>query len=184
MENKEFHETQPASLPIQNPDVPAAMPTRMHPLPSSGIPGSTSRWIIVLLLIFFPPLAWYFMWKEARYHRWFPVILWLYGFLSIVLFSLIVFLIYPQLNKLYESLEIERENAWLPYAAYAAIGLSACELIFGVFLHKKSRNKTALSKKLLTITIAILFFQWIDHCTDLDSSNATHGDWPSLHDHI
>lgn len=72
-----------------------------------------------------------------------------------------VFLLYPQLNKLYESIEIERENAWLPYASYAAIALGFCEFLFGFFLYRKTRNKTALQKKLLLITIIILFYQWI-----------------------
>ncbi|MEN9407893.1 MAG: hypothetical protein RLZZ455_1109 [Candidatus Parcubacteria bacterium] len=161
MDNKELHETQPASTPLPAPDVAKTMPTKMHPLPSSVLPGSTPTWIIILLLVFFPPLAWYFMWKEARYHRWFPVLLWLYGIISITLFAIITIFVYPQINKLFESLNIERENTWLPYAAGTAVLLGICEILFGIFLFKKTQNGTALPNKLLLITLIILFIQWI-----------------------
>ena len=48
-------------------------------------PSITKHGLIVLLLWFFAPGAWFLMWKDPRYHSWFPHLLWING----AVFSLI-----------------------------------------------------------------------------------------------
>lgn len=51
MEEKELHETQPASGPLPPPDVAEAFPTKMHPSPSHKS-KLLLIWIVGFLVIF------------------------------------------------------------------------------------------------------------------------------------
>ena len=132
---------------------------------STGSHQSTSShqaaWIIILLLIFFPPLAWYFMWREPRYHTWFPVLLLIYSAISLTILSIVFFFVYPQINKLYESLDVVKPNSWSQYAIYALFALAVLQILFSFVLFRQLKIHHILKKNYLVATIFFLALYYL-----------------------
>ena len=70
--------------------------------------GETPLFLVLLLLVFFPPAAWYVMWKEKDYHRWFAWLIGIYGLFTLIGSLLIRFVLIPYSDKLYTSLGLEQ----------------------------------------------------------------------------
>lgn len=127
---------------------------------SPQTPNHLSPWSIILLLFFFPPLAWYCMWKNPRYHSWFPILLIILGLLSLSTSFLIAFVVYPQIRILTESLNM-KQSFWTEYAAYGAVLVGLLEITFGIYVFQRVNANATLSKSLLTISVLILSAYYI-----------------------
>lgn len=117
----------------------------------------TPTWLVTLLLLFFPPAAWYFMWKEKRYHFWFPILLWLYGGLTLTVSSVYVFYVLPRILEVFKQLNTQIPS-YTPVLSYLSIIYGLVQLIFGVFLWKRIKSASKMSKNLLIATLGVLIF--------------------------
>jgi hypothetical protein len=127
---------------------------------STSYPSQSSRvpeWVIVMLLLSVQPLAWYFIWKDKKYHGWFATILFFNSILSIIIPIILLFTVIPQLSQLYVSLRITNPSTFIPQAgAVCMILLAFWQLWFSLQLRKRIKAKGELPKDDLTKTILIL----------------------------
>lgn len=134
----------------------------MEEIEASEPPVLTPVWLVVVLLLFFPPAAWYFMWKEKRYHTWFPLVLVLYGSLTLLISSLYVFVVIPNIMQLYK--EVFTELPPSTYSGvilgYTGIGIGIAQALFGIYSWRKVKTSGEMSKTILIITLAILIFNF------------------------
>ncbi len=140
--------------------VPPSVETAINPLPSSSMdssysesPPTLSTWFLIFLLIIFPPLAWYFLYKDKRYHRWFPILLYIYGALLLVSVGVMQTSI-MQLIGLYNGMGVK-----VPFTVYTSVPIgivfAAVMILFGLFLGMKIRAEKDNKGILITV---ILFF--------------------------
>lgn len=125
-------------------------------------PHQTPKWIVIALLLFFPPVAWYFMWKEKQYHSWFSIIILLYAVIPLITLGTMLLFVIPQLMELYDSLNIQNPTA--PYIYPAVIGgivISIAQILYAVYIRKQVKTHGQLSKNLLIITVTILALNYL-----------------------
>src|SRR6266851_1043132 len=68
----------------------ALLDTREEKLQSAADKSHTSEWVVILLLLTIMPVGLYFMFREKRYHSWFPTCC---GFLLAFVCRFILFLV-------------------------------------------------------------------------------------------
>lgn len=113
------------------------------------------HWIVILLLIFIPPVAWWHMWKNHRYHTWFPYVLWLNAAVMFGFAAYVIVHFYPLLTTFYDS-------ATYIFASHIGLLLFAIfEIIFGFYLVKMFKNEAMLRRKILAVVIVLLFLNTI-----------------------
>jgi hypothetical protein len=139
------NETQPTPSVSQ----PAIVPTPTH----------TPVLLIIILLLLFWPAAFYLMYKDKRFHTWFPVLLWIYAIPFLLLSLVYAFLIIPQLNALYVSMNVNHPSLTVIYAIIAVVDVVLIiEIIFAFYAKKQIREQTIHANKTLLITITLLIF--------------------------
>ena len=113
---------------------------------------------VLLLLVFFPPAAWYVMWKEKDYHRWFAWLIGIYGLFTLIGSLLIRFVLIPYSDKLYTSLGLEQPTispfSFVNY--YFVLGI--VEIILALVLYIISRKYEKVPKAWLIIGLVGLVF--------------------------
>lgn len=122
----------------------------------------TPKWIVALLLLVFPPAAWYIMWKEKQYHRWFSVIIMIYSCALLLTIVNFVLFVAPQMLKMYQDMEIP--NHFAPYIYPAVICLIAFSIIqigYSLYIKRYVEKYGELSTNLLVITVAILILGYL-----------------------
>lgn len=133
------------------------------PTQSNTVPQiHTPRWLIILLLFFFPPGAWYFMWKIRAYHAWFPYLLWLYGGVILLLSSLQLFVVIPKLSALYTEIKAAQNNvAFAQNLFIALIVFAVAQIVFSFYLKGRIKSSTEPPWKLMWVTIAIFIIDYL-----------------------
>src|SRR5690348_8872956 len=102
-------------------------PTRYHPhLP---------HWVVILLLLFVPPVAWWHMWKNHRYHSWFPYVLWLNAAAMFGFAAYVTVHYYGLLTALFDS------STYIFVSHIALLILASFEIGFGFYLVEKFKNE-------------------------------------------
>lgn len=133
-------------------------PVPQHDLPITNAPVEThhtSPIVIVLLLIFFAPLAWYFMWIEKRYHKWFAFLILFFASISLITISLMYFIVIPKMIGLYRELKIENiPDTRIPLLI--GLTLNLIQLGFGAYLFKKAKSPLPTPKIFLIGAIIFL----------------------------
>jgi hypothetical protein len=81
------------------------VPYQSHPIQqklasSFRLALTIPTWLVLPLLGLFPPVAWYFLWKEKHRHRFFPIILYIYGSLILTSTSIYLFILRPQIVRI------------------------------------------------------------------------------------
>ena len=123
-------------------------------------PPKTSSWVIIFFLTLFPPIAFYLMWKDEKYHGWFAYLNWLFG-ISLVLFSAFLFFaILPKINSLYAQIGYQNPNKGGTFAVVMVI-VAVLQIIWGFILKKKQRGDGKLSTTYLLISIALFALDYI-----------------------
>lgn len=117
-------------------------------------PHHTSPIVIILLLIFFAPLAWYFMWKEKRYHKWFAVLLTFYPIIAIIIIFPMAIFVIPKLTTLYKETGANPPTPWTPLLITLIVNL--LQISFGIYLFYKAKSPLATPKILLLIAVTLL----------------------------
>lgn len=132
--------------------------TQAQKIASDQIP----KWIVVLLLLVFPPAAWYIMWKERQYHRWFSVVIMIYSCALLLTIVNFVLFVVPQMLKMYQDMEIP--NQFAPYIYPAVICLTAFSIIqigYSLYIKRYVEKYGKLSTNLLVITVSILILGYL-----------------------
>lgn len=125
-------------------------------------PTHTTKWLVVLLLILFPPAAIYVMGKDKRYHSWFPILLWIYAGVTLSVSLLQLFVLMPKLSTLYQELNAPKRPTLLAQNLLVVLIISAlAQIVFGFFLRQKVKTIGELPKTLLWIAIIILVIDYL-----------------------
>lgn len=141
---------------------PNVTETLVNKTPSQTLTESyTNIWIIILLILFFQPAAWYFIYKEKHYNIWFAYLLWVNAPI-LVIFAVLVSVAIPNLLKLYENMNIKSIDFINTLILFGAIIpgimiiIALIEIIFGVVIWRKYHKLAGLSKGLKWLAIVIL----------------------------
>lgn len=129
---------------------------------SAGDSGAahTSAWIVVVLLLIFPPLAWYFMWRERRYHSWFPMLVVLYGVLTLVVSLVFTVLVLPKFIDLYRDFGVRfPTNAWV--MSYAGIAYGILQVSFGLYARRRLITSAKPVEWLLAVSVLLLLLNFL-----------------------
>lgn len=102
----------------------------------------TKHGIIVFLLWAAAPLAWYLMWKDKRYHHWFPHLLWING----TIFGIITLI---NLHK------VDSHPILTPLSAVFILVFAISQILAGMYLQKKLLKSKRLINKLIVPMIII-----------------------------
>lgn len=114
------------------------------------------EWIIVMLLLVFPPVAWYIMWRENHYHNWFTSLLLVSGILSLLTFFPMLYAI-PQIATIYQSLNLSTSGTFIAIVwIYSGIVLSIFELVLAFVIREKVKAQGHASNQLLLFAVLIL----------------------------
>lgn len=138
----------------------AEVPPLQQASPPTPQTSSVSKHLILILLVLFPPLAWYYMWKENKYHNWFASVLMIDGLIFIGTSILLMAAVYPPITQLYDSLALPHPvlAETLPYV-FIIIGV--IEILYGLYLKTQTRNTKSLSKSLLVVAVFLLLVHFI-----------------------
>lgn len=122
---------------------PIATPTKLQSV--------SHRLMVFLLLFIFPPLAWWHMWKDHRYHTWFPYVLWVNGAALLGYCTFILTQFYPLLTG---SLN---PTTSLFMGHVGLFTLSCSEIVYGFYLNRICKENAKLNSKTLRVVIILLF---------------------------
>lgn len=84
--------------------------------------------IIVILLWVAAPLAWYLMWRDKKYHNWFPHLLWING----AVFGVITLL---------RMSHVLTRGPLTPLLITAALAFSLAQIIIGLRIKESTAEK-------------------------------------------
>lgn len=143
-----------STIPPVQPQAPAvAIPSQAVPTPHH-----TPVWLMLLMLFVFPPLGWFFMWKEKSYHLWFATTIFIYGLFGFVLNAVIIVYVMPHLSSIYSGLGIAQGSTLLTskYMLVLGILISDAMMFFGIYLWYYIKKHGVLDGRLLIITAVLL----------------------------
>jgi len=103
--------------------------------------------VIVVLLWAFAPLAWFLMWRDKKYHRWFPKLLWINGIIFGVIFLTQSFIAIPRLNAIYDALHIHVPAYVHPLAILLVLLFLAGQILAGHLLQRRLKKKSRDEQK-------------------------------------
>lgn len=113
-----------------------------------------SLWVLFLIW-FFPPYAWHNMWVHKKYHHWFSAVSLLNSLLLILPSSTYIFITYPKLAALSQTLPVPIQ------AVYPLVAFAILEFAYGIFLKKEVSIASELPRFLLWPTIVIFTINYI-----------------------
>jgi len=110
----------------------------------------------VFLLWAFAPLAWFLMWRDKKYHTWFPKLLWINGIIFGVIFITQSVIAIPRLNAIYEALSIHIPSYVHPSAVGFVILFALAQIYAGHKLEQKVKVKKHFPNNYI-LPIVIIF---------------------------
>lgn len=123
------------------------------------VPKLTKHALIIFLLWAFAPAAWFLLWKDKKYHSWFPKLLWVNGIIFSIIFFTQSFIFIPKLEQIYDVVGIEVPPSTTPLAAFLVLVFVLLQIPAGIHLQKKIIKHKSLTDKYV---IPILFIFLID----------------------
>ena len=121
----------------------------------------TASWIISLLLVIFPPAAFYLLWKDRAYHGWFAHLSWFFG-ASLVLFGVSFnFYVLPQINLAIGTLTGETAAHVGSGLLWLTVVLGIVQTGFGFSLRKKFRETGELPAVYLSASILLFILDYV-----------------------
>lgn len=126
-------------------------------LPSPTKSKHIPAWIIILLLCFLLPLGLFFMVRETYYHRWFPILLWIFAVIYLPIYFIFGVFILPQLQGLFTNLGISSLSLYATYFIFSlGIFVLVGSVFYGFVLQKHFKIIGVLSRNQLLIAVAFL----------------------------
>lgn len=98
----------------------------------------TKHGLIVILLWVAAPVAWYLMWKDKKYHNWFPHLLWING------------AVFGAITLVRASYLLTR-GSYASFLVFGALAFALIQIIFGL----KVKGKT-VEKFIIPMIVAFL----------------------------
>lgn len=136
--------------PVDQPSALDQMPPNQN---QSSIPSKLTATIIISFLLIFPPISWLIMLLDKRYRGWFANQLIIFGLLFGFLTAIFAFLVGPKVIGLYKETGKAGPNiVWF----YLLLFFCILQVIFGVYLSKKSKGGNPISKVLASILAGML----------------------------
>lgn len=126
-----------------------------NPSNNTTHPFHFPKWFVVFCLLFIPPVGWWHMWKNHRYHTWFPYVLWLNSAIMLGFAAYIVAHFYPRIRSLYDATTL------IVISHIGLISLALLEIVFGFYLLKKFKNQARLTSRIIGLIILLLFINAI-----------------------
>lgn len=117
--------------------------------------------LIVILLWLFAPAAWIVMWKDKRYHSWFPTLLYMNGVIFGFVFLTQGIVVLPRLQIWYDQMNVHTVPNFTPSIAIALIGFCIFQIFLGVYLKSKIRTHGHLLDHLIALVLAIFTIDFI-----------------------
>lgn len=112
--------------------------------------------IVVALLWLFAPAAWYLMWRDKKYHSWFPPLLYVNGFVIAGMVFIQTGTYIPWMQEIY-SYYGAHPVSFLGALAGVLMGLYAIiHLIFGIYFKRKVTRHGRLVDEHIGAILAIL----------------------------
>lgn len=129
------------------------------PVPNSTTDQHTSAWVIILFLLFFPPLAIYFMYKDEKYNSWLPNTIIIIGILSFILNMTLVIFVIPQLTLLYSNLTLPYPTINI-YSQPLLILFPITIIVFAFVARNKIKNRVLGVKNWVNASVIILVISY------------------------
>ena len=121
----------------------------------------TAVWVVYLFLAFFPPVAFYLLWRDKAYHSWFATLCWLFG-ASLVLFSFSFnFYVLPKINTVISEFSPKKIETGASGLIWLTIILGIMQFVFGFFLKRKFNDNGELSTAYLFVCLTFLILDYV-----------------------
>jgi hypothetical protein len=151
MENKPPQAIPQAPVVSPNTTPPVAPPASHH----------TPTWMMLAMLFIFPPVGWFFMWREREYHSWFATTVFFYGLMGFVLNAIIILVVAPYLPTIYSGIGISDPSP-IPSKYMLSLGVIIADLLmfFGIYLWYYVKKHGEIHGPLLVFTALLLFINY------------------------
>ena len=121
----------------------------------------TAAWVILLFLAFFPPVAFYLLWKDKSRHRWLASLSRLFG-ASLIIFGIFFnFYVLPQVNTVIREFSPKMIQTNASGLIWLTIILGIGQFIFGFFIKGKFNKDGELAKNYLFVCFAFLILDYV-----------------------
>lgn len=123
-------------------------------------PHKYANWLVTLLLLVFPPAAFYFMWRDATYHKWFVWMSWFLGGFLVVYFLFANYFLVPRINTLVSAASAPQISfgfiEWV-----SVFGLGIAQFVVGFVLRMQLKKAGKISTLWLVIAVALLLIDYL-----------------------
>lgn len=117
---------------------------------------------MLAMLFLFPPIGWFFMWKEKKYHSWFATTVFFYGIMGFILNAIVIVYITPYLPSIYEGLGISDPSPIeSKYMLSLGIIIADAMMFFGMYLWYYVKKHGEIHGPLLLFTAFLLFINYV-----------------------
>ncbi len=143
----------PQALSPNSPIAPTIVASYQHHTPT---------WMMLAMLFLFPPIGWFFMWKEKAYHSWFATTVFFYGIMGFLLNAIIIVYVAPYLPAIYERLGIADPSP-IPSKYMLSLGILIADamMFFGIYLWYYVKKHGEIHGPLLIATAFLLFINYV-----------------------
>lgn len=128
------------------------------PLETADSLTSKARWTLIILLIVFPPYAWYLMAKYRMYHGWIANVILFNGVFPLLVSVLVAVFYLPTLLDLQQSLGVESYNYW---GFTSGIVISVVLIVLGMYFKMKVKKQRELTRKQVVAGIMTIIGSYI-----------------------
>jgi hypothetical protein len=122
---------------------------------------NTKKFLVVLFLWIFAPISWLIMWKDERFHSWFPPLLFANGIIFAFMFITQAYTTFPKLEYLYQKYSIHE----LPFAtgvtASFLIFFAVAQIVVGQLLKDKLKRDQHIADPYISFIILIFSLDFL-----------------------
>lgn len=119
-----------------------------------------ASWLVSLLLLVFPPVALYLMWRDKTYHSWFAWISWVFGGFLLLYFLFINYVLVPRINGMIAVASAQKVVFSL-WDWVLVLGLGIGQFGLGFLLKKQIKKTGSLTAILLIVAILLLVADYV-----------------------
>ena len=117
-------------------------------------------WLVSLLLLVLPPVAFVLMWKDKTCHKWFVWMSWVFGGFLVLYFLFLNYVLVPQINTSLIAVTGKKVSFgildWI-----GVLGLGLVQFGLGFLFRKKIKESGSLTTIWLIVAIALLVADYI-----------------------
>ncbi|HRN96108.1 MAG TPA: hypothetical protein PLD54_01540 [Candidatus Levybacteria bacterium] len=117
-----------------------------------------ARWTLIILLIVFPPFAWYLMATNKHYHKWFAYVILINGVIPLLVSIFFAIFYMPSLLSIHQSLGLEPPGygnlMW-------GVGLSVICIVLGIYFKIAVKKQGSLTKTQMIFGVITVILSYI-----------------------